>query len=470
MSNLSPAERIQSKIAASAMKAWVGRHATNIADTVSKMTKLTDDDKLALSAMELKRAEAGGRAYVRMSAQEIEAYKAKAKSSGFHTKFWSDPAKSGDLVKQIAGEARDPRLYSNIKGMMTGKSREERVAAHAAYAAHGGSDGTVFGAMRAGIKKTAGELRELMSAKMRARRLRQAAMQKSAEDAARIDTNKDGKPTPASVSIHYKKRFFGPGMKQTGKTVTVYGGVAPKIANESVKTAVSYETASKVFKRRLQQANDAHGTSGVATANKKLSRMGDLLHAKAYREGRLKVDKSTLSTMATPTVKTTTKTTNGNGKVKGISLGNIMIGINAAGAAAALGAYLHKKNKDAKKTAEMNPHLSHGLELGGLGVLAAHPVATLRDPKASKKDKHIAKLETAGLSVLAVPALHHFGARALKAMRKAAADQVNDDEQGLKSMALMNALRRRPRGALIAGDVNARNGTAVEAMQKAMRK
>lgn len=258
-----------------------------------------------------------------------------------------------------------------------------------------------------------------------------AGIRKTAEEASRIDTNKDGKPTPASVSLHYKKKFFGPGMKQTGKTVTVYGGLAPKIA-------------------------------------------------------------------------------------------------------------------------EMNQHLSHGLELGGLGVLAAHPISTLRDPKASKKDKHIAKLEAAGLGVLALPALHHFGSRALKAMRKSAsisdwvkanprkalaaglitaggaigahdrydrstkkptesesrfryrrlrntgagalkgvatagslaaglamaeqainksaADQMGDDEQGLKSMALMNALRRRPRGALIAGDVNARNGTAVEALQKAMRK
>jgi hypothetical protein len=31
----------------------------------------------------------------------------------------------------ILNELEDPRLYSNIKGMLSGKSREERVAAHA---------------------------------------------------------------------------------------------------------------------------------------------------------------------------------------------------------------------------------------------------------------------------------------------------------------------------------------------------
>jgi hypothetical protein len=31
----------------------------------------------------------------------------------------------------ILNELQDPRLYSNIKGMLSGKSREERVAAHA---------------------------------------------------------------------------------------------------------------------------------------------------------------------------------------------------------------------------------------------------------------------------------------------------------------------------------------------------
>ena len=30
----------------------------------------------------------------------------------------------------VMDELRDPRLYSNLKGMLTGKSKKERVAAH----------------------------------------------------------------------------------------------------------------------------------------------------------------------------------------------------------------------------------------------------------------------------------------------------------------------------------------------------
>lgn len=32
--------------------------------------------------------------------------------------------------KQLGKEYRDPRLYSNLRGMFTGKSREDRVRAH----------------------------------------------------------------------------------------------------------------------------------------------------------------------------------------------------------------------------------------------------------------------------------------------------------------------------------------------------
>jgi len=51
--------------------------------------------------------------------------------------------------KQVKSEHRDPRLYSNLKGMLTGKSREERVAAHKNL---GKGDGTIIGAMKAGLK------------------------------------------------------------------------------------------------------------------------------------------------------------------------------------------------------------------------------------------------------------------------------------------------------------------------------
>lgn len=51
--------------------------------------------------------------------------------------------------KQMKEERRDPRLWSNLKGMLTGKSREERVAAHKHL---GKGDGTILGAMREGFK------------------------------------------------------------------------------------------------------------------------------------------------------------------------------------------------------------------------------------------------------------------------------------------------------------------------------
>ena len=35
-----------------------------------------------------------------------------------------------DLARDIANEVQDPRLWSNIKGILSGKSREERIADH----------------------------------------------------------------------------------------------------------------------------------------------------------------------------------------------------------------------------------------------------------------------------------------------------------------------------------------------------
>jgi hypothetical protein len=52
--------------------------------------------------------------------------------------------------KQINSELRDPRLYSNLKGMLTLKSREERVAAHKKLKP---GDSTILGAMKAGFEK-----------------------------------------------------------------------------------------------------------------------------------------------------------------------------------------------------------------------------------------------------------------------------------------------------------------------------
>lgn len=51
----------------------------------------------------------------------------------------------------------------------------------------------------------------------------------------------------------------------------------------------------------------------------------------------------------------------------------------------------------------------HGIELAGLGTLAYHPVKTLMDPNASKKDKSHAKWEAAGLGILGAPSAYALG-------------------------------------------------------------
>lgn len=56
--------------------------------------------------------------------------------------------KVASVRKQIDSEVRDPRLYSNLRGMVTFENRERRVAAHKGLKK---SDGTVRGAMRAGF-------------------------------------------------------------------------------------------------------------------------------------------------------------------------------------------------------------------------------------------------------------------------------------------------------------------------------
>lgn len=62
-----------------------------------------------------------------------------------------------------------------------------------------------------------------------------------------------------------------------------------------------------------------------------------------------------------------------------------------------------------RKIAAFSPHVVNGLEVGGLGILAAHGVHTLRDPKASSSDKKWAGAETAGLGVLAAHPAYELG-------------------------------------------------------------
>lgn len=50
----------------------------------------------------------------------------------------------------MGGETRDPRLYSNLRGMATLETRKERVAAHKRLSK---GDGTILGAMSKGFRR-----------------------------------------------------------------------------------------------------------------------------------------------------------------------------------------------------------------------------------------------------------------------------------------------------------------------------
>lgn len=52
---------------------------------------------------------------------------------------------------QMRRERRDPRLYSNLRGMVTLESRKKRIAAHRNL---GKGDGTVLTAMKQGFGRT----------------------------------------------------------------------------------------------------------------------------------------------------------------------------------------------------------------------------------------------------------------------------------------------------------------------------
>lgn len=62
---------------------------------------------------------------------------------------------------------------------------------------------------------------------------------------------------------------------------------------------------------------------------------------------------------------------------------------------------------------ELEKISSAGLELAGLGVLAAPSVKTLMNPKADKKEKSHAKFETAGLGILAAHPAYEIGKKLL---------------------------------------------------------
>ena len=55
---------------------------------------------------------------------------------------------------RVHREHRDPRLYSNLRGMVTGESRKERVAAHKRL---GKPTGSVWDAMKMGFGRHKGQ-------------------------------------------------------------------------------------------------------------------------------------------------------------------------------------------------------------------------------------------------------------------------------------------------------------------------
>jgi hypothetical protein len=68
-----------------------------------------------------------------------------------------------------------------------------------------------------------------------------------------------------------------------------------------------------------------------------------------------------------------------------------------------------------EKRAEMNPHLTHGLELAGLGILGYDEGRHFNSKDPDKR--RASRFAAAGLGTLAVPAVYHFGSAALKKLR-----------------------------------------------------
>lgn len=70
------------------------------------------------------------------------------------------------------------------------------------------------------------------------------------------------------------------------------------------------------------------------------------------------------------------------------------------------------------KQAELNPHLLHAAELGGLGFLARDVPKHWNSEDPEKR--RTARTEGIGLGILAAPSIHHFGSMAVNKLRGAA--------------------------------------------------
>lgn len=67
------------------------------------------------------------------------------------------------------------------------------------------------------------------------------------------------------------------------------------------------------------------------------------------------------------------------------------------------------------KRAEMNPHLTHGLELAGLGILGYDEGKHFNSKDPEKR--RTSRFAVAGLGTLGIPAAYHFGSEAFKKLR-----------------------------------------------------
>lgn len=93
--------------------------------------------------------------------------------------------------------------------------------------------------------------------------------------------------------------------------------------------------------------------------------------------------------------------------------------------------------KAAREQLPKNKKASAGLELAGLGVLAAPSVGTLMDRKADKKEKSHAKFETAGLGILAAHPAYEIGQKALGLGKKVLTKKAAPSQAAMMKMHAM---------------------------------
>lgn len=107
-----------------------------------------------------------------------------------------------------------------------------------------------------------------------------------------------------------------------------------------------------------------------------------------------------------------------------------------------------------------------GLEAAGLGILAKPGIDTLRDRKASAKDKKHAKFETAGLGVLAAHPLYELGKAGLGALKHASVDQevLEDLAEGY-----LEKISKMSRDMQMHANVDASRQAAQQGAQQAQR-